>query len=341
VTCHEKGVRAQALRIFFLCQLALALSAAVLLGCSGSTDPASDGNAISRNGVSATGESAGPGIGGGSAGAPGRRANSPGQGGAGWKLAWSDEFNEASCPDRSKWSFERGFKRNAELQWYEPDNAVCHKGVLVIEARRERRRNPNHTPDALNWKRFRPWANYTSASLISKRSFNHGRFVMRGRIDTEDGSWPAFWTMGGFANWPRTGEVDVMEYYRGSVMANICKPRRSWCYWSKVGQPLAMLGGDAWTHAFHVWAMQWDAQNIDLFLDGKRVHHFRVADAVGPGRWNPYMDTPQFLLLSQAIGGINGGNPRHTRFPLRFDVDYVRVYERRQSGFESTARPAP
>jgi hypothetical protein len=53
-----------------------------------------------------------------------------------------------------------------------------------------------------------------------------------------------------------------------------------------------------------------------------------VADAALAGRKSPYSDQPAFLLLSQAIGGANGGDPANTEFPVRFEVKYVRVYQR-------------
>jgi beta-glucanase (GH16 family) len=283
-------------------------------------------------------------------GAPGqgRRANRPASDNAGWKLAWSDEFNEARCPDTTKWSFERGFIRNEELQWYQPDNASCHHGLLVIEARREDKPNPDYNPDRTRWRWRRASAHYTSASLISKWSFTYGRLEMRARIDPRWGSWPAFWTVGSGAcpppgrsarsrpcnGWPRSGEVDVMESYKGNLLANVCKPRRAlggkWCNWSSTRQSLASLGGTAWASRFHVWVMEWNARSINLFLDGKLVHHFTVADAVSPGQRNPYVKRRQEILLSLAIGGLNGGDPSNTRFPVRLTVDYVRVYQRQQ-----------
>ena len=38
------------------------------------------------------------------------------------------------------------------------------------------------------------------------------------------------------------------------------------------------------------------------------------------------MNKPQAVLLSQAIG--EGGDPSGTKFPVRFEVNYVRVYGR-------------
>ncbi len=54
----------------------------------------------------------------------------------GYVLAWADEFNKPGRPDPNNWTFERGFVRNEELQWYQPENASCRDGLLVIDRRR-------------------------------------------------------------------------------------------------------------------------------------------------------------------------------------------------------------
>ncbi len=79
----------------------------------------------------------------------------------GHRLVWSDEFDTPGRPDPKKWTYERGFVRNNELQWYRPENAVCKDGLLVIEGRRERLPNPNHKPGSSNWKQKRPHIEYT------------------------------------------------------------------------------------------------------------------------------------------------------------------------------------
>jgi beta-glucanase (GH16 family) len=300
----------------FLWVLSLLLAALLASGCVGSTERPT-GQARTAAHGSAPLEVAG------------KSAASAGQRRAGWKLVWRDGFSEPTCPDKEKWVFEHGFVRNRELEWYEPGNASCRHGVLVIEARRARKRNPNYDPGSSDWTRDRRFASYTSASMATKRSFTYGRIMMRARIDTGLGIWPAFWTLGRGVRWPQSGEVDVMEYYRKSVRANVCKPIGVTCDWSRRTQSLASLGGHPWANRFHVWAMQWNPRSIDLFLDGKLVHHFPVVDAAGPGKRNPYIGRPQYMLLSLAIGGTKGGDPSRTRFPARCYVDYVRVYQRR------------
>jgi len=95
-----------------------------------------------------------------------------------WKLVWSDEFDRDGRPDPAKWTYETGFVRNQELQWYQPENAWCEHGMLIVEGRRERKKNPDFQPGSVNWKSNREYAEYTSASLTTKgiASWRYGRF---------------------------------------------------------------------------------------------------------------------------------------------------------------------
>ncbi len=45
----------------------------------------------------------------------------------GWELAFHDEFAVPGRPDQKLWTYEQGFVRNEELQWYQPDNATVAK----------------------------------------------------------------------------------------------------------------------------------------------------------------------------------------------------------------------
>ena len=58
-----------------------------------------------------------------------------------YKLVWADEFNNLGSPDPELWSFEQGFVRNEELQWYQKGNTSIKNGLLTIEARREQVKN--------------------------------------------------------------------------------------------------------------------------------------------------------------------------------------------------------
>jgi beta-glucanase (GH16 family) len=247
-----------------------------------------------------------------------------------WNLVWSDEFNTNGPPDPANWTYEHGFVRNNELQWYQPENAFCTNGLLVIEARREHKPNPNYATDATGWKNSRQWIEYTSASITSRRlrEFKYGKFEMRARIDTRLGSWPAFWTLGTThgIGWPACGEVDIMEYYTGTVLANFGYSLDRKTKWSAIKKPVTDLGGDTWTKEFHIWTMEWDDKKIDLLLDGQLMNHLDLASADGADQGNPFY-RPVYFILNQAVGGTCGGDPLQTEFPIRYQIDWVRVYQ--------------
>lgn len=196
----------------------------------------------------------------------------------GLKLVWSDEFNKEGRPDPNNWTYERGFVRNQELQWYQPENARCENGLLIIEGRRQHKQNPRYRADGRDWRQNREYAEYTSSSLTTRRlhSWKFGRFEMRGRIDTRPGLWPAFWTLGIEGSWPSNGEIDIMEYYRGMLLNEIDL-----------------------------------ARTINKDEEGKNPFH-----------------QPHYIILNLAIGGKAGGDPSNTKFPAKFEVDYVRIYQK-------------
>ena len=134
-----------------------------------------------------------------------------------WRLVWSDEFNTEGRLSPSVWNYEQGYVRNEEAQWYQPDNAVCKGGFLVIEARKERnRQNPLYIPGSNDWRKEREFIEYTSSSVTTagKKEFLYGRFEVRARIPVAKGAWPAIWTLGSNMEWPSCGEIDIMEYYQ-------------------------------------------------------------------------------------------------------------------------------
>jgi beta-glucanase (GH16 family) len=250
-----------------------------------------------------------------------------------FKLVWSDEFNKDGRPDPNNWTYERGFVRNQELQWYQPDNARCKHDMLIIEGRRQRKQNPRYRSGSRDWRRNREYAEYTSSSLTTRHlhSWKFGRFEMRGRIDTRPGLWPAFWTLGIEGPWPSNGEIDIMEYYRGVLLANAAwATEKRWVpKWDDTRKPITEFNDPNWSEKFHVWRMDWDADSIKLYVDDLLLNQVDLKEAINKddeGK-NPFHQS-HYIILNLAIGGKAGGDPSNTKFPAKFEVDYVRIYQK-------------
>jgi beta-glucanase (GH16 family) len=257
-----------------------------------------------------------------SSGAGGLAAAPVPKGEDGWRLVWADEFNVDGPPNPANWGFEKGFVRNHEAQWYQPENAWCAGGKLIIEARKE------HKGSNIE---------YTSASLRTRglHHFKYGRIEMRAKIDVSSGMWPAFWALGEKGEWPSNGEIDIMEYYRNMLLANIATgtSKKYSPLWFSKKMLLDSLGGVAWASRFHLWRMDWDEQNIALSVDGRvllsePMDSLANRDSLGV---NPFRQ-PMYLILNVALGGDNGGDLTQTSFPRRMEVDYVRVYQKTNGG---------
>ncbi len=288
-------------------------------------------NASGRSGVGGRGGTGGAN---GSSGAGGTSSGGSAGAGdivvpAGYTLVWHDEFDVDGPPNPKNWKFETGFVRNEEDQWYQTANASVADGLLVIEARKERVENPNYTGSG-DWKTSRQDAEYTSSSINTSglQSWQYGRFELRARIPTVSGMWPAWWTLGVSGEWPSNGEIDIMEYYGGQVRANVaCGTSTRWqAKWDSASKSLSSLGA-SWSSDFHVWRMDWDDQNITLFLDEQTLNTTALSSMLNPDGSSPFKQKA-YMLVNLALGGSNGGSLDATTFPQRFEVDYVRVFQK-------------
>lgn len=237
-------------------------------------------------------------------------------------LVWADEFAVDGHPDSSKWVHETGRNRegwyNNEKQYYSGprlDNARVQGGVLTITARKEARQDQ---PD---------WGGqaYSSARLatLGKQDWTYGFFEIRAKLPCGKGTWPAIWMLGNNGTWPAVGELDIMEWV-GS------RPERSFStVHTTSGSGGDGKGGDTTLvdacTAFHNYQMYWTAQQVVFAVDGK-VHFTYRNPGTGVDAW-PF-DAPQFLILNVAVGGDLGGEVDDGIFPVRMDVEYVRVYQK-------------
>ncbi|MDR3229224.1 MAG: glycoside hydrolase family 16 protein [Puniceicoccales bacterium] len=255
----------------------------------------------------------------------------------GWQLIWSEEFNAADPrPNPAKWTYEVGNSiRNNEAQFYTNDrreNVRVEKGVLVIEARKEKYDK----------------AQFTSGSVTTaggRLSMRYGRMEIRAKIPNGRGVWPALWMLGTNigstrtedgtripgVGWPRCGEIDIMEYVGhipGTVHATMhtgnkeaANPKKT--HFSRGGSIKKETPWDG----FHLYILEWSPEQIEVFYDTKKILTYR-RDLSRPDHW-PF-DKPHYLIMNIAIGGSWGGAKGidDAAFPCRMEVDYVRVWKK-------------
>lgn len=250
---------------------------------------------------------------------------------AGYKLIWSDEFQqtEGTAPDAHSWVYAQGNHGwgNQELENYTDhiENAYVTSDPLAQDGK------------ALVIKAIKQSdGTYTSARINTsgKFEFTYGWVEARMKLPWGQGIWPAFWLLGSKKDgqtWPGCGEIDVME--------NIGKPDdETFCHGTIHGPGYSGDDGITTKYSlphepklkddYHVYAMEWSVNRIDFYLDGHLYKKLTPADLPKGTKW--VYDHPFFIILNLAVGGKWPGYPDSTTtFPQTFMIDYVRVYQRR------------
>lgn len=252
------------------------------------------------------------------------------------ELLWESDFTSVE-DTLDYWSVQTGRWGTGagEYQYYtygQNNVSLDGNGNLVIQVRQET------PPDGLG----APY-NYTSARLATYGLATVEppvRIVARMKLPSTTGTLPAFWTVGlepGHEfDWPRQGEIDIVEY-PGLGGDEIKK------YWTGnlIGPspddntvPLRLedtyinTGVDL-SQDFHDYGIDWYPDHITWTVDGVAVSTISKEqyEAMG-GDWTPFSGAwPHYLILTNAVGNYWVGSPDSTSvFPQDMLVDWVRVY---------------
>ncbi len=235
-----------------------------------------------------------------------------------YNLVWADEFDGTSL-DNSKWSYQVGAGGwgNNELQHYTDriDNTTVSNGALQIIAKEE----------AYNG------ASYTSSRIrsINQGDWTYGRMEASIKLPVGQGIWPAFWMMpteSAYGIWPRSGEIDIMEYlgHQTSINYGTCHFGDAWDNKDYSGNSRNISPASYADGNFHTFSVEWEPNEIRWYVDGIHYHTFdgNVGSYIYP------FDRDFHFILNIAVGGSWPGNPDATTvFPQTMEVDYVRVYQ--------------
>lgn len=239
------------------------------------------------------------------------------------ELAWADEFNTDGMVNTADWTYEKGFVRNQEIQYYtedRADNCRIEGGYLIITGRKE-----TTSYGATSYSD----GTITSASIITnkKHSWQYGRFEIRAKVPAGKGPWPAFWAKGDSQNngagWPACGEIDIMEYAAKdpAMIHNAIYGETSSNYTSKTQKI-----NEDYSDKFYVYTLDWNENRLVFAIDGIVTHVVDISN-ISP---NPFRQKFS-ILLNLALGASTdrtlGGKLDQSILPVEFKVDYVRIYQ--------------
>ncbi len=235
-----------------------------------------------------------------------------------WTLVWEDNFDGTSLDTNSWTALVRGESWNNENQAYLAENATIENGLLVLTSKKENYNGPSGRvdhPDQI------VTMHYTSAQVETthKKHWTYGKFEIRAKPVTAGGNGmlSAIWMVPEDEDWPP--EIDIMEMRTND-------PDRIYMT-SHYGTPENHLMNSGvhivenynFGDDFHVFGLEWEPGVIRWYIDG--VQRYETKKGVP--------NEPFRLILCPAIGPDWTGDPdENLQFPNRFEIDWVKVYQR-------------
>ena len=228
---------------------------------------------------------------------------------------FADEFDTSGSVDWDVWQpiIE---KRHDSRQTDREKNVRVEGGNLVIEAHKEQYKD----------------AEYTSAMIQTKESFQYGRFEARMKLPDAEGTWPAFWLVND-DQWPDFGEIDVMEHFARKT-ATKGDPQSMGYVESNLHStpPAAVEALTDWGRVtstpvdvteWHTYAVEWAEGEIRFFIDDEQTAVHERPDGDEP-TW-PFDDHPEVIVFDMFMGAYAGPVDAEA-LPQKLLIDWVRAW---------------
>jgi beta-glucanase (GH16 family) len=225
----------------------------------------------------------------------------------GMRLIWQETFPgpAGSSPNRNAWNIALAIDTNNEVQTYTDSSAnlqISGGGTVQFVPRR------SHS------------GLWTSGRIETKASFTPqpGRQLMvqvslrMGGNSNKQGVWPAVWMMGDAVRhgteWPRCGELDIMEQINGALIAygtiHCQRPQGGACNEPTGRGATTSIPDNGW----HTWSLKWDrtsnfwrTESITWMRDGLPFYVVTGNEIGDEGVWATLAHVPYYVILNVAI----------------------------------------
>lgn len=170
---------------------------------------------------------------------------------------------------------------------------------------------------------------YLSGIITSYNSFRfkYGRVEARARMPAGQGLWSAFWLLNAYykQDQPEDPEIDIIEAIGDQVTtANHAYHYRTDAdgsgFYNQQSSTEMRAEISDFSQNFHTYRVDWEEGRIVWYVDDVET---------GRVEGDQVSDEQMYLLANLAVGGsFPGPADNTTPFPARFEIDYIRVYQR-------------
>jgi hypothetical protein len=234
-----------------------------------------------------------------------------------WVLDWEENFDRP-CLDTAVWSkIPRGTAlwkntMSSDSSCYDfRDGCIVLKGIV----------NKSFDKDT---------SRYLTGGIYTKfkKALQPGRIVIRAKLNSARGAWPAIWLVPYETNkpWLWEGEIDIMEHFHHkpfivqTIHSHYTRDVDSEYPKNKVKVPIEFK--------------QFNEYGVDI-LEDSIVFHVNGMKTLCYQKLSDYSDNKQFpfyhnwtLLIDMQLGGGNVGKINDSELPVEMEIDWVRHYKK-------------
>ena len=260
----------------------------------------------------------------------------------GYSLVWSDDFGTTILDD-SKWSLRSHMKGRDDLEIRYDESAV----------------SVNNGSVTLSSGRVDEDTYYTNASLTTSDTmvFKYGYVEMRAKVPYGAPAFPSFWMQSALIENPEVmGEIDIFEHFcktgDGYIQSGIHKWYKDEALTHILNNSIGShsFGSEALAEEWHNYGLLWTPEKLDFMVDGVAYHTISLEGNQSYTKYNADGSTTQitsdmdvfhdyfYLIMNNYLNTPNGkGDDGYTanadtEFPIDYEIDYVRLYQKAGEG---------
>lgn len=170
-------------------------------------------------------------------------------------------------------------------------------------------------------------ARYITGGVYTKdkKTITYGKVEVKARLQGAKGAWPAIWMLPNEGKWPDGGEIDIMERLNHDSIAYQTVHSYYTFVLKHKDNPKHGGIGKIDPDGYNVYAVEILPDSLVFSINGNQTFTYPKIETEEKGQY-PF-GTPYYLLIDMQIEGTWVGQADPKEYPVKMEVDWVKMYK--------------